>query len=179
MSAKTLVYRSKEDAPQREWEPWRYAVQIRYYDLLIRGRLGFAPIFTATSYPTLLGLHIPDDQAELGRAAERLKPGGHVVVLSPAHQWLFTPFDAAIGHCRRYTKKTLAALTPESLELRRSFYLDAVGLLASLGNRLVLKAAMPTPRQIAVWDRVLVRLSRMIDPLLGYSAGKSVVASSR
>src|SRR5439155_15441863 len=120
--------------------------------------------------------HIPDDQAELGRAAQRLKPGGHVVVLAPAHQWLFTPFDAAIGHCRRYTKKTLAALTPESLELRRSFYLDAVGLLASLGNRLVLKAAMPTPRQIAVWDRVLVRLSRMIDPLLGYSAGKSVVA---
>ena len=41
---------------------------------------------------------------------------------------------------------------------------------------LVLKAAMPTPRQIAVWDRLLVRLSRMIDPLLAYSVGKSVVA---
>ncbi|HUS14746.1 MAG TPA: hypothetical protein VM536_06975, partial [Chloroflexia bacterium] len=41
--------------------PWRYPVQIRYYDLLLAGRLGFTPVYTATSYPTLLGLSIPDD----------------------------------------------------------------------------------------------------------------------
>src|SRR5205814_658951 len=102
-------------------------------------------------------------------------PGGHVVVLAPANQWLYTPFDEAIGHYRRYTKKTLEALTADHLELRRLFYLDAVGLLASLGNRLLLQRAMPNPRQIAVWDRFLVRLSRLVDPLLAYSAGKSVV----
>ena len=119
--------------------------------------------------------HIPDDRAELARAAECLRPGGHVIALSPAHQWLYTPFDQAIGHCRRYTKKTLQALTPEELEIVRLIYLDSVGLLASLGNRLVLKSAMPTARQIAVWDRFLVRLSRVVDPILAYSVGKSVV----
>lgn len=41
--------------------PWRYPVQIRYYDLLLSGRLGFTPVYTATSYPTLFGLAIPDD----------------------------------------------------------------------------------------------------------------------
>ncbi len=41
--------------------PWRYPVQIRYYDLLFSGRLGFTPVYTATSYPTLFGLAIPDD----------------------------------------------------------------------------------------------------------------------
>ena len=40
---------------------WRYPVQIRFYDLLLRGELGYAPAFTATSYPTLFGLAIPDD----------------------------------------------------------------------------------------------------------------------
>jgi SAM-dependent methyltransferase len=119
--------------------------------------------------------HIPDDRGELSRAARCLRPGGHVLALSPAHQWLYTPFDRAIGHCRRYRKKTLAALTPESLELVRLFYLDSVGMLASLGNRLVLKSAMPSPRQIAVWDQFLIRLSRIVDPLLAYSVGKSVV----
>jgi cyclopropane fatty-acyl-phospholipid synthase-like methyltransferase len=119
--------------------------------------------------------HIPDDRGELVRAAQCLRPGGHVLALSPAHQWLYTPFDQAIGHCRRYTKKTLAALTPDGLELVRLIYLDSVGLLASLGNRLVLKSAMPTSKQIAVWDKFLVRLSRIVDPLLAYTVGKSVV----
>src|SRR5207244_11844989 len=42
--------------------PWRYSVQIRYYALLAQGRLGFAPVATVTSYPTILGLPLPDDQ---------------------------------------------------------------------------------------------------------------------
>lgn len=120
--------------------------------------------------------HIAEDRAELERAAARLRPGGHLIVLSPAHQWLFTPFDAAIGHYRRYAKRTLRAAGPAGLPLIRLAYLDAAGMLASLGNRLLLKSAAPTPGQIAVWDRLLVPFSRWIDPLVSYSIGKSVLA---
>jgi SAM-dependent methyltransferase len=121
--------------------------------------------------------HIEDDRAELARAASRLKPGGHVVVLSPAHPWLFTPFDRAIGHYRRYTRQTLRDAAPDEagLELARLDYLDSVGMLASLGNRLVLGQSMPTPKQIAVWDRLMVPLSKLVDPLTGYRLGKSVL----
>src|SRR5262249_19702357 len=90
--------------------------------------------------------------------------------------WLFTPFDAAIGHFRRYAKGTLRAAAPAGLPLVRLAYLDAAGMLASLGNRLVLRSAVPTPAQIAVWDRFLVPFSRWIDPMVGYSIGKSVLA---
>ena len=41
--------------------PWRYPVQIRYYDLLLSGQLGFSPAFHSTSYPRIGGLQIPDD----------------------------------------------------------------------------------------------------------------------
>jgi hypothetical protein len=41
--------------------PWRYPVQNRYYDLLLGGRLGFAPVYKAESYPSIFGLTIPDD----------------------------------------------------------------------------------------------------------------------
>jgi SAM-dependent methyltransferase len=119
--------------------------------------------------------HIAEDREELARAAVHLKPGGHLVVLGPAHPWLFSPFDAAIGHHRRYTRAALRALTPEGLVPVRCFYLDSIGLLASLGNRLLLKNSQPSPRQIAFWDKVLVRCSRLVDPLGGYSLGKSVV----
>ena len=105
-----------------------------------------------------------------------LRPGGHIIALSPAHQWLYSPFDRSIGHCRRIHRAGFGALVPEGLTTRRLVYLDSVGLLASLANKLVLKSEMPKPSQIAFWDRVLVRMSRAVDPVLGHSAGKSVLA---
>lgn len=119
--------------------------------------------------------HIADDQAECRRAAAHLRPGGHLVILSPAHQSLFTPFDAAIGHYRRYSKQSLACAVPTELQRVSLRYLDSVGLLASLSNRLFLRQSMPTARQIAVWDKCLVRASRLMDPLLMYCLGKSVL----
>jgi SAM-dependent methyltransferase len=119
--------------------------------------------------------HIEDDRAELRLAAAHLSPGGALIVLAPAHPWLFTPFDAAIRHFRRYTKHTLAIATPPELSREKLIYLDAVGLAASAANRLFLKSAMPTESQIQVWDRLMVPLSRFIDPLLGHQVGKSVL----
>jgi len=120
--------------------------------------------------------HISDDAAELRRAAQRLRPGGRLIVLSPAHQKLFSEFDREIGHFRRYSRNSLAALKPEGLETRRLDYLDSAGLLASSANRLLLRRALPTPEQIALWDRLLVPASRLLDPLLRYRLGKSVLA---
>lgn len=120
--------------------------------------------------------HIEDDRSEVARAAKHLRSGGHVIALSPAHQWLFTPFDHAIGHCRRYTRATFGALATDDLQTVRLVYLDSIGFFASLANKLILKSAMPKPSQIAFWDNVLVRMSRVVDPVLGYSAGKSVLA---
>lgn len=119
--------------------------------------------------------HIADDRGELATAAERLRPGGHIVVLSPAHQWLFTPFDAAIGHHRRYSRRSLRAAGPNGLHLTRLAYLDSAGMLASLGNRLVLRSASPNSAQIAFWDRFLVRVSSFTDRLLAHRVGKSIL----
>lgn len=120
--------------------------------------------------------HIRDDREELARAAAVLAPGGALVVLAPAHPALYSPFDAAIGHERRYTRAGVRAAGPADLRLVRLRSLDSVGLIASLANRALLRQAMPTPRQIALWDGLMVPLSRRIDPLLGYRAGKSVLA---
>src|SRR5262249_17710975 len=119
--------------------------------------------------------HIEDDRTELLSAADRVRPDGHVIVLAPAHQWLYSPFDKAIGHIRRYTLSQLRALTPPELVVRHAFYLDSLGLFASLANRLIMKASMPTAAQIGLWDRVMVPASRVIDPLLLRRIGKTAV----
>jgi 2-polyprenyl-3-methyl-5-hydroxy-6-metoxy-1,4-benzoquinol methylase len=132
------------------------------------------------SFDTLLYIdvleHIGDDKGEVVRGLSFLRPGGRLVVLSPAHQWLFSEFDRAIGHFRRYTRASLKAITPQGATIERLVYLDSVGLLASLGNRVLLKKAMPTPRQIGIWDGVMVPLSRALDLVLLHGLGKSVLA---
>jgi len=119
--------------------------------------------------------HIEDDQGELEEAAQRLAPGGKLIVLSPAHQYLFSEFDAKIGHFRRYSAESLADVGPGGLETVRIFYLDSVGMLASLANRLLLRSGEPTLSQIRVWDTLMVPASRWMDRILFHRVGKSVV----
>jgi SAM-dependent methyltransferase len=123
--------------------------------------------------------HIRDDAGEVRRAARVLAPGGHLAVLAPAHPFLFTEFDRAIGHHRRYGRSDLLRLAPPELDVVEARYLDSVGLAASLGNRFLLRSATPSPRQIQLWDRVMVPISRLVDPLVGGSLGKSVLVAWR
>ncbi|HXV01694.1 MAG TPA: methyltransferase [Caulobacteraceae bacterium] len=136
--------------------------------------LADAPAFDSILYVDVLE-HIEDDAAELERAAARLKSGGRILVMSPAHPWLYSPFDAAIGHFRRYRRSDAQRLTPGGLRLDSAAYLDSVGLLASAANKLVLRSATPSLAQIVLWDRWMVPVSRLIDPLLGFNLGKSIL----
>jgi hypothetical protein len=59
------------------------------------------------------------------------------------------------------------------------FYADAVGMALSLANRMLLRQSMPTRAQILTWDRFVVPLSRVVDPLVGRAFGRSVIAVYR
>lgn len=119
--------------------------------------------------------HIADDRLELQRAAHLLRDGGRIVVLVPAHQSLYTPFDKANGHFRRYGKDSLLACSPDNCRLTRLICLDSVGLLASMSNRFILRRSRPTRGQILFWDRAFVLPSRYLDRLTGYKIGKSMI----
>jgi SAM-dependent methyltransferase len=117
--------------------------------------------------------HIENDKAEFALAFERLKPAGHLVILCPAHNFLYSPFDKAIGHFRRYNKKMYLELSdhkPLNLD-----YLDCVGMGASVVNKLLLKQSYPNQKQIILWDRIFVRMSRCLDPLTLRMIGKSIL----
>jgi SAM-dependent methyltransferase len=120
--------------------------------------------------------HIEDDRAELAAAARQVAPGGTLVVLSPAHPWLYSEFDRRIGHFRRYNAASITAISPPGFAIELLRYLDAAGMLASVCNRLLLHQDSPTIKQIRVWDSWLVPISRRVDQLLGHRIGKSIVA---
>jgi SAM-dependent methyltransferase len=123
--------------------------------------------------------HIGNDRDELKQAASRLRPGGHLIVLSPAHQRLFSPFDAAIGHFRRYNRSMLRRISPAGLRLERMRYLDCAGLILSAANMGLLRQSMPTKAQLRLWDRWMVPISQVLDKLFLYSVGKTIIAVRR
>jgi SAM-dependent methyltransferase len=120
--------------------------------------------------------HIADDRAELSRACGHLEAGGTIIVLSPAFPLAFSAFDRAVGHQRRYLRRTLADRFPAGLRRISVRYVDAFGLALSLANRFVLRRSQPSARQVLFWDRVVVPLSQLVDPITAYAFGRSVLA---
>jgi SAM-dependent methyltransferase len=139
------------------------------------GDLPEDPVFDSIIYIDVLE-HIEFDALEVQAAIRRLRPQGRLIILSPAYQFLFTEFDASIGHFRRYNGGSIRRLAPEGAMLEKLFYLDCAGLLASLGNKLLLHQSLPGLKQILFWDQWLVPVSRILDPLIGCRAGRSIIA---
>jgi SAM-dependent methyltransferase len=52
---------------------------------------------------------IEDDLALLREVRERLEPGGRLCIWTPTYQFLYSGFDARLGHVRRYRKRELEA----------------------------------------------------------------------
>lgn len=120
--------------------------------------------------------HIVGDAAEMSKAASLLNPGGHIIVLSPAFQFLYSPFDKVIGHYRRYDKRMIRRVTPPGLKLLSNRYYDSMGFFASLVNKLMLRQQYPTLSQIHFWDKWLIPVSRVLDKLFLHAFGKSIIA---
>lgn len=136
--------------------------------------LGKGPRWDQVLYIDVLE-HIENDTQEIAQVASLVRPGGYLIILVPAHNWLFSPFDRAVGHFRRYSRRSLAKAIPSSFKLQSLRSLDSAGLLASVANRVFLGQSMPSARQIRIWDRLLIPISRIMDPLFGFRVGKSLL----
>jgi SAM-dependent methyltransferase len=133
------------------------------------------PAFDCMLYLDVLE-HIQDDRRQIQEAARLVRRRGHIVILSPAHQWLFNEFDKSVGHLRRYDKRSLRSLMPSGWIERKLAYLDSVGVLLLLANVIALRQALPSRLQLSLWDRLCVPLSRVIDSILMGNFGKSILA---
>jgi len=141
------------------------------------GKLSELPVadFDTVVYIDVLE-HIEDDRGEIDEAIRHLRQGGSLIILAPAHQWLFSEFDKSIGHFRRYDRSSLLSIVDDRLHMEKFRYLDSVGTFLSIANRMLLKQSLPTARQINFWDKFVVPISRIADPLTGYHFGKSLLA---
>ena len=68
--------------------------------------------------------HIQKDQDEINSALDKLKLGGHLIILVPAHQSLYSKFDEAIGHCRRYSMNFFTLNKFENAKIEIDFFFN-------------------------------------------------------
>jgi len=80
--------------------------------------------------------HIEDPVAVLTHVRESLTDNGAAIITVPAYQWLFSDWDKALGHYRRYTLKMLRSQAEEAgLKVAQLTYWNAFTLPAAMAIR--------------------------------------------
>jgi hypothetical protein len=155
----------------------------RRIDLYDRETIAGCAAWAPTSIVCLNVLeHIERDSECLRWIRECCPAGVTAVFLTPAFQALYGFMDKEAGHFRRYTRRTLsAAFTDAGWTIRRSFYVNPIGGLGwYVRNRLSPPASgdLNDPavnRDIEVFDKYFLPVSRALEPLTSRVFGQSVV----
>lgn len=118
--------------------------------------------------------HIEDDVAALRTFGEVIVPDGRVLIFVPAVQAAYGPLDAALGHHRRYSKRSLAkAFGAAGLDLLTLRYTNPIGLLGWMFGSYVTRSTLHSSRQIRLFETLVapwaLPLERAIPPPIGLS----------
>ena len=132
------------------------------------------------SFDTILYLnvleHIEKDIQEINNALERVKSNGHLIILVPAHNKLYSKFDKAIGHIKRYEMSFFNRLEPKNAKIENLCYLDSFGYFLYFLNKIFFKEEVyPSKLKIFLWDKFFTPISIIFDKLLNYKFGKNII----
>jgi len=103
--------------------------------------------------------HIEDDRQALRQLHRSLVPGGRLVLLVPAHRWLYGAIDRAIHHYRRYERGDLAARLEEAgFRVEHLAFFNRLGVLGWWANSVLFRRTRV--------PGVQTRLTNLLVPLL-------------
>lgn len=104
---------------------------------LIRSEIGAVAAQYAGHFDCVFAVdvleHIEDDRAFLEKSLECVAPGGRVIILVPAFQFLYSRLDENIGHYRRYDRGMIRRLLAGlDAQIEALFYSNLLGFFGSL-----------------------------------------------
>ena len=121
--------------------------------------------------------HIEDDVAALHTFRDVIVPGGRVLIFVPAVQAAYGPLDAALGHHRRYSKRSLAtAFRDAGLELLTLRYTNPIGLLGWMYGAYVTRSTQHSATQIRLFETLVAPWALPLERVLAPPIGLSLVA---
>tara|TARA_A100001015_G_C15032988_1_gene734351 strand:- start:2225 stop:2905 length:681 start_codon:yes stop_codon:yes gene_type:complete len=119
--------------------------------------------------------HIEFPKKELIEALNKLEKNGYLVVIVPAYNYLFSDYDRAVGHYRRYEKKFFIDYIKENnLKCEKLIYFDSIGYMFLLLNKIIKSKKKSVSFATFIWN-LLIPISKIIDLLTFNSFGKSLL----
>jgi SAM-dependent methyltransferase len=139
--------------------------------LLELAHLGFDTVFSLNVLE-----HIADDRAALQNIGRVLRPGGMLVLVVPAHNWLYGSMDRSIGHHRRYDKRKMSNLLGATgFRCVAQKYINALGAVGWYVNGRILERETPPSQQLRVFNKV-VPLLKLVERIVPVPFGISLLA---
>jgi SAM-dependent methyltransferase len=124
--------------------------------------------------------HIEDDVAALTQLTRALRPGGRVIVFSPAFDLLYSEFDAMVGHFHRYRLPELRERFERAgLEVVTSRYVNLPGWFLWLLYVRILGRVPTRPATALAYDRLVVPVIRRLERSIRPPFGQSVLCVGR
>lgn len=123
--------------------------------------------------------HLEDDRAVLRNLFETVPAGCRIVVLVPYNMKLYSEFDKALGHFRRYEKGELESKMREAgFEVEKQFFFNKFGVLAWYVFNTVGGSSSLKPWQLKVYGKITPGL-RWLDKVLQTSGLSTVVVGRK
>ena len=123
--------------------------------------------------------HIEDDHRAISNTHFLLKPGGQVIVLTPAYPWLYCRYDKELGHFRRYTRHHLSAVVRAGgFQPVHARYFNFLGIPGWLLLGKILRHKNLEAGEVSLFNK-LVPLGRWLDKLVFRRMGLSVIVTGK
>ena len=120
--------------------------------------------------------HIEEDISEIKSALDKLNKGGHLIILVPAHQKMYSKLDKAVGHYKRYGVDFFKKNRFDNSKIVKLYFLDVFGYLLYYANKIFFKEeTYPSNLKIFIWDKIFTPLTIVIDFLTAYKFGKNIL----
>jgi hypothetical protein len=121
--------------------------------------------------------HLDHPEAAVSGFFKTTRAGGKVLVLVPAHEWLFSEADRALGHRLRFTEAGLRRLLEDTGYVVEDLYqFNRLGVVGWYTNKVIGRTDI-SPWQARLFA-FLLPLARLIDRLT-FLPGLSLIAVAR
>ena len=120
--------------------------------------------------------HIEKDKDEINSALNKLNLNGYLIILVPAHQKLYSKFDRAVGHLKRYDMDFFKKNNFSKAKVEKLIYLDLLGYFLYFFNKIFFKEEVyPSKFKIFIWDKIFSPITIILDFITGYRFGKNIL----
>ena len=123
--------------------------------------------------------HLEYDELALRNCMKLLQPRGYLILIVPAHQFLYGEMDRSIGHYRRYSKSSLhKKLERAGFGVISQKYLNMVGAMGWWFNGCFLSKRTPPDGQLKLFNTI-VPILRAMENMGGAPFGISLLSISQ